>query len=58
MAHLIKCPMCGHQVSSKAPTCPNCGHKIYTNPDDTGCGKVFLIVFAIGIAFLLLSLGL
>lgn len=58
MARLINCPMCGHQVSSKAPTCPNCGHKIYTNLDDTGCGKVILIVFAIVIAVILISLGL
>lgn len=58
MAHLIDCPACGQKVSSKAPTCPHCGHKISTNLDNTGCGKVILIVFAIGIAFLLLSLGL
>lgn len=28
---LIKCPECGHQVSSKAPTCPNCGVAIQNN---------------------------
>lgn len=28
---LIKCPECGHQVSSKAPYCPGCGVPILNN---------------------------
>ena len=28
---LIKCPECGQQVSSKAPTCPHCGVRIEAN---------------------------
>lgn len=25
---LMKCPECGHDVSSKAPSCPNCGYPL------------------------------
>ena len=25
---LIKCPECGHEVSSEAKNCPNCGYPI------------------------------
>lgn len=25
---LIKCPECGHDVSSEAKNCPNCGYPI------------------------------
>ena len=28
---LIKCPECGHEVSTKAPNCPNCGVPILNN---------------------------
>ena len=28
---LIKCPECGHEVSTKAPQCPNCGVPILNN---------------------------
>ena len=28
---IIKCPECGHEVSTKAPTCPNCGVAIQNN---------------------------
>ena len=27
---MIKCPMCGNQVSNRARSCPNCGHPIDT----------------------------
>lgn len=29
---LIKCPDCGHDVSTKANACPNCGCTIYAEP--------------------------
>ena len=25
---LVKCPECGHEVSSDAQTCPNCGKPV------------------------------
>ncbi|MDY5355633.1 MAG: zinc ribbon domain-containing protein, partial [Eubacteriales bacterium] len=25
---LIKCPECGKEVSSSAPTCPHCGYQL------------------------------
>ena len=28
MASLVKCPLCGRQVSSKCNSCPGCGHNV------------------------------
>ena len=25
---LVRCPECGHQVSSQAPACPSCGYPL------------------------------
>ena len=36
---LIKCPECGKQVSSKAPTCPNCGAPIDSSYSKVKCPK-------------------
>jgi predicted RNA-binding Zn-ribbon protein involved in translation (DUF1610 family) len=39
---IIKCPECGHDVSSRAPVCPNCGAAISGRiVKCRQCGKVF-----------------
>lgn len=34
---VIKCPECGHNVASDAPTCPGCGKLIAKPKAKTGC---------------------
>ena len=42
--NLIKCPVCGKQVSSSAPQCPNCGQPIVGSKTEATTGISALIV--------------
>lgn len=50
----MKCPDCGTEISTEAPTCPKCGRlnappKKKTSPLAAGCGLILLIGVAISI---------
>jgi predicted amidophosphoribosyltransferase len=36
---LVKCPDCGKEVSSSAPTCPNCGRPMNTSIHCPNCNS-------------------
>lgn len=38
---LIKCPVCGKDVSNAAVSCPNCGHPISNHIDNTNINDVY-----------------
>ena len=42
---LIKCPECGGQLSSRAPTCPHCGYP--QRPPDTFPWRLALLVIMV-----------
>ncbi|HCP80322.1 MAG TPA: hypothetical protein DIT67_01565 [Octadecabacter sp.] len=52
MAKLIKCPVCGSEISSSAKTCPQCGQKrksgLFKTVLKTVAG-IFLVLFLIGL---------
>lgn len=49
---LTKCPDCGSDVSTEAPTCPKCGRPNTppkkTSPIAAGCGVIILIFLVVG----------
>lgn len=53
--HLIKCPVCGHALSSGADKCPNCGEKIKSKKARSILlGIIGLILTVFGIAGVIL----
>ena len=61
MAELIKCPVCGKDVSSGAASCPHCGEVISRQQDPTAFNlkdPVHIIGFIIAIIiFALIIIG-
>lgn len=50
---LTKCPDCGSEISTEAPSCPKCGRPNAqpkkTSPMAAGCGVIVLAVIAVGV---------
>ena len=45
---LIKCPECGHELSSSAPVCPNCGYSFMFAPPTKSRATTNLLVLLTG----------
>lgn len=55
---IIKCPECGHDVSSEAPVCPHCGVKIAAAPAEENPRKKYVIISAVVAAVLAVGAGI
>ena len=45
---LVKCPECGHEISTAAPVCPNCGYSFMFAPPTRAKATSNLLVLIIG----------